>query len=224
MAEHDLFPGRTFDAFLFDMDGTILTSIIAAERVWTLWAQKHGLNVAKFLPTIHGVQTIETIRRQKLPGVDPVAEAHWITSREIEDTHGIDPIPGATAFLKSLPSDRWAIVTSASRDLALKRIQIAGLPMPKILITAEDVPNGKPAPDCFLLGAQRLGLEARNCVVFEDAPAGIAAGEAAGTSVVVITATHTRTLDTTHPTVPGYTTLKAHSLSDGRLSILNKTD
>nr|WP_269530452.1 HAD family hydrolase [Asaia astilbis] len=135
MAEHDLFPGKSFDAFLFDMDGTILTSIIAAERVWTLWAQKHGLDVAKFLPTIHGVQTIETIRRQKLPGVDPVAEAHWITSRELEDTQGIDPIPGATAFLKSLPEDRWAIVTSASRDLALKRIQIAGLPLPKILIT-----------------------------------------------------------------------------------------
>ena len=221
MAEHDLFPGKAFDAFLFDMDGTILTSIIAAERVWTLWAQKHGLDVAKFLPTIHGVQTVETIRRQKLPGVDPVAEAHWITSRELEDTHGIDPIPGAKAFLNSLPEDRWAIVTSASRPLALKRIQTAGLPMPKVLITAEDAPNGKPAPDCFLLGAQRLGFEAKNCAVFEDAPAGIKAGEAAGASVVVITATHTHEVDAPHPTtVPDYEALKAHRLPDGRLSIL----
>lgn len=223
MAEHDLFPGKSFDAFLFDMDGTILTSIIAAERVWTLWAQKHGLDVAKFLPTIHGVQTIETIRRQKLPGVDPVAEAHWITSRELEDTQGIDPIPGATAFLKSLPADRWAIVTSASRDLALKRIQIAGLPLPKILITAEDAPNGKPAPDCFLLGAQRLGFEAKNCAVFEDAPAGIQAGEAANASVVVITATHTHKVDVSHPAVPGYDALKAQQNGDGRLSILGST-
>ncbi|WP_336763263.1 HAD-IA family hydrolase [Asaia sp. VD9] len=220
MAEHDLFPGKAFDAFLFDMDGTILTSIIAAERVWTLWAQKHGLDVEKFLPTIHGVQTIETIRRQKLPGVNPVAEAHWITSRELEDTHGIDPIPGATAFLNSLPADRWAIVTSASRELALKRIEIAGLPLPTILITAEDAPNGKPAPDCFLLGAERLGFKAENCAVFEDAPAGIKAGEAAGASVVVITATHTHEVDVPHPTVPGYEALKAHRLPDGRLSIL----
>ncbi|WP_025885878.1 HAD family hydrolase [Asaia prunellae] len=209
MAEHDLFPGKAFDAFLFDMDGTILTSIIAAERVWTLWAQKHGLDVEKFLPTIHGVQTIETIRRQKLPGVDPAAEAHWITSREMEDTHGIDPIPGARAFLTSLPQDRWAIVTSASRELALKRIRIAGLPLPEVVITAEDVPNGKPAPDCFLLGAQRLGFKAENCVVFEDAPAGIKAGEAANASVVVITATHKHEMDVPHPTVPGYEALRS---------------
>lgn len=222
MAEHDLFPGKAFDAFLFDMDGTILTSIIAAERVWTLWAQKHGLDVETFLPTLHGVQTIETIRRQKIPGVDPVVEAHWITSREMEDTHGIDPIPGARAFLESLPEDRWAIVTSASRDLALRRIQIAGLPMPKVLITAEDAPNGKPAPDCFLLGARRLGFEADHCVVFEDAPAGIQAGEASGAEVVVITTTHRHKVDVAHPAVPGYEALRVRRLPDGRLSLLGQ--
>ncbi|GBQ13230.1 HAD family hydrolase [Swaminathania salitolerans] len=222
MTEHDLFPGKAFDAFLFDMDGTILTSIIAAERVWTLWAQKHGLDVGKFLATIHGVQTIETIRRQNLPGVDPVEEARWVTSREMEDTQGIDPIPGAIAFLNSLPADRWAIVTSASRDLALRRIRTAGLPLPGLLITAEDAPNGKPAPDCFLLGAQRLGFEAKNCVVFEDAPAGIRAGEAAGASVVVITTTHTHAVDVPHPTVPGYEALEARRMADGRLSLLGR--
>jgi len=184
------FSGQRFAAFLFDMDGTILTSIAAAERVWSAWAKRHGLDVAAFLPTIHGRRAIDTVRHAALPGVDPVAETARITQDEIDDVEGIEAITGAAHFLASLGSKHWAIVTSAPRALALRRIQAAGLPMPEHLITSDDIEHGKPAPDCFLLAAQRLGVEARQCLVFEDAPAGIAAGHAAGASVLVVTATH----------------------------------
>jgi mannitol-1-/sugar-/sorbitol-6-phosphatase len=203
-----LFPDHHIDAFLFDMDGTILTSIVAAERVWARWARKHGLDVEAFLPTLHGVRTIETVKRQNLP-VDPEAEARWITEQEMVDTDGITEIPGAARFLASLPDHGWAIVTSATRDLALRRIEIAGLPMPPVLVTSEDVVRGKPEPDCFLLGAERLGVAIEDCVIFEDAPAGIQAAEASGAQVVVITHTHREPMSTPHLTVPGYDALEA---------------
>lgn len=222
MSERHLFPDRRFDGFLFDMDGTVLTSIIAAERVWGEWGHKHGLDVAELLRTLHGVRTIETVKRQNIPGIDPEAEAQWIIDRELEDTDGIDEIPDARRFLNSLPADRWALVTSASRALAERRLKIAGLPTPPIFITAEDVTRGKPAPDPFLLGAQKLGMDAKNCVVFEDAPAGIAAGEAAGAAVVVITHTHTHEVETRWPRVPGYGDLKARQEADGRLSLFSE--
>ena len=153
--------GRTFGALLFDMDGTILNSIAAAERAWTAWAERHGLDVAAFLPTIHGVRGIETITRLALPGVDPAAEAHAILLAEIEDVDGVAAIEGAAAFLGSLPADRWAIVTSSPRRLALRRLAAAGLPMPAVLVTAEDVERGKPAPDCFLLRPSAWGRGSR---------------------------------------------------------------
>ncbi|MDG4898091.1 HAD-IA family hydrolase [Mesorhizobium sp. WSM4976] len=199
-----MFSGSKFAAFLFDMDGTVLNSIAAAERVWTKWAGRHGLDVATFLPTIHGKRAIETIGGLMLPGVDAVAEADALLKAEADDLEGIIPIPGAVAFLESLPPERWTIVTSAPRELALLRIEAAGIPVPAMMVTAEDVTRGKPAPDCFLLAAKRLGVEARDCLVFEDAPAGIAAGEASGASVMVIGATHVHPLVTPHPTIRSY--------------------
>jgi sugar-phosphatase len=200
-------PTRGYAAYLFDMDGTILTSIASAERTWTAWAIAHGLDVATFLPTIHGVQSVETIRRLNLPGIDPVVEAAAITAAEMLDVDDVTPIAGADRFLASLPPHRWAVVTSAPRDLAKVRLAAAGIPMPPLLISADDVANGKPAPDCFLLAAERLGVAAVDCLVFEDAPAGIAAAEAAGCDVVVVTATHGHPLATRHPTTEGYAEL-----------------
>jgi sugar-phosphatase len=195
---------RSYTAFLFDMDGTLLTSLESAERVWAAWAERHGLDVDTFLPTIHGVQSVETIRRLNLPGIDPVAEAAEITRREIEDVAGIHPISDAARFLAALPPTRWAVVTSAPRALATARLAAAGLPVPSVIITAEDVANGKPAPDCYLLAARRLGTRAADCLVFEDSPAGIAAAEAAGADVVVVTSTHRRPFETSHPAILDY--------------------
>ncbi|RWO43431.1 MAG: HAD family hydrolase [Mesorhizobium sp.] len=199
-----MFAGRKFAALLFDMDGTVVNSIAAAERVWADWARRQDLDVAAFLPTIHGVRAIETIARLALPGVDPMREADALLQAEVADIDGILPIAGAAAFLASLPPERWAIVTSAPRELALLRIAAAGIPLPATLVAAEDVSRGKPAPDCFRLAAERLAVDARDCLVFEDAPAGIAAAEAAGATVVVISATHQHPLQTPDAAIAGY--------------------
>lgn len=209
-----MFEGRRFAAFLFDMDGTVLDSTGVADRVWGAWAQRQGLDVAAFLPTMYGVRSVETIRRQGLPGIDPELEAEAILKAEMEDIAGIIPIEGAGTFLASLPPERWAIVTSAPRVLAVRRIQVAGLPLPDVLIAAEDVSRGKPAPDCYQLAAQRLGVDPQVCLVFEDAAAGIAAAEAAGASVVVISATHAHAIDSAHPTLASYH--RARVVADGQ--------
>lgn len=204
MNVHQHFLSSTFDAVLFDMDGTILTSIKATERVWGAWGLKHGLDLDAFLPTIHGVRAIDTIRKLNLPGVDADVEAAEIMRAEIEDTDGIEQIAGAADFLASLPTDRWAVVTSAPRALAERRIAAAGLPTPPKMITAEDVEKGKPQPDCFLTAARRLGADPARCLVFEDAPAGITAAETAGCVVVVISATHRHPLATHHIQIADY--------------------
>ena len=213
-------PDRAYAAFLFDMDGTILSSIAAAERVWARWAERHGLDVAAFLPTIHGMRSVETVRRLNLPGVDAEAEAAAITAAEMVDVDGISAIAGVAAFMAALPADRWAVVTSAPRELARRRIAAAGLPVPPLLIAAEDVTQGKPAPDCFLLAASRLGVRASDCLVFEDAPAGIAAADAAGASVLVITATHAHPLDTRHPGIGDYAGIAPRIDADGGLRLV----
>jgi sugar-phosphatase len=208
-------PDRSFSAFLFDMDGTILTSIKAAERVWGQWAKGHGLDVAAFLPTIHGKRTEETIRALELPGVDPVREAAFITRAEIEDVAGIEAIAGAAAFLASLPEGRWAIVTSAPRLLAEARIAAAGLPMPEVLVAAEDVERGKPAPDPFLLGARKLGVAPADCLVFEDTLAGLQSAAAAGMASIVVTTTHSHPLETGVTAVLDYEDLRVVTAPDG---------
>lgn len=190
--------GRTFAAFLFDMDGTILSSIAAAERVWGNWARRHGLDVDAFMETIHGVRAEETIRRQDIPGIDVAAEVAAVTQAEMYDLGGVEAIAGAARFLAMLPPERWAIVTSATRALAERRLAAAGLTPPSVFITGDDVANGKPAPDCFLLGAKRLGVAPADCLVFEDAPAGIEAAEAAGMAVVVVKAVNP------HPVAAAY--------------------
>jgi mannitol-1-/sugar-/sorbitol-6-phosphatase len=195
---------RRFAAFLFDMDGTILDSLAVANRVWSGWAERHGLDAAPILAAMHGVQAIQTVRRFAPAGVDAAAEAEAITRAEVDDVDGIVEIAGARRFLSALPAHRWAVVTSAPRRLAVRRLEAARLPMPDVLVTADETARGKPAPDCFIAAAAALGVDARDCLVWEDAPAGIAAAEAAGASVVVVGATHAHRLDSVHPMVRDY--------------------
>jgi sugar-phosphatase len=210
---------RTFAALLFDMDGTILTSIKSAERVWTAWAARHGLDVHTFLPTLHGKRTHDTIRQLGLPGVDPIAEAAWVTAAEIEDVADIEAIHGAADLLASLPPERWGIVTSAPRALAKARLAAAGLPSANLLVAAEDVERGKPAPDPFLLGARKLGFAPAECLVFEDTQAGLQSAKAAGMESIVVTLTHTHPMETDVFGVLDYADLRVVRSADGRLKI-----
>ncbi|WHU02077.1 HAD-IA family hydrolase [Sphingomonas sp. NIBR02145] len=192
-------PSRSFAAFLFDMDGTLVNSMAVVDRVWRAWAARHGVETDPLMAALHGVRAIETIRRFAPAGVDAEAETEALTQAEIDDIEGLAEVGGAAAFLARIPAGRWALVTSAPRALALRRLEAAGIPRPEVVITAEDVAHGKPAPDCFLLGAERLGVEIADCLVWEDSLAGLAAADAAGAAAVVITETHHEVMDTPHP-------------------------
>ncbi|MEG8024635.1 HAD-IA family hydrolase [Sphingomonas aurantiaca] len=209
------FPTRTYAAFLFDMDGTIPN----LDRVGRAHLDQMGNRARPRRRDVRADDPRGAIGRDGkaagLPGVDPVAEAAAITAAEMEDVDDIAPIAGAAAFLASLPPERWTIVTSAPRALAEVRLKAAGLPVPATMIAADDIPNGKPAPDCFLVAAERLGVAAGDCLVFEDAAAGITAGEAAGADVLVITATHSHGVEMAHPTVVDYVRLSVTVREDG---------
>lgn len=201
------------------MDGTILSSVAAAERVWANWAQRHGLDVDTFLRTVHGVRAIDTIRNSGVANLDIEAEADRVLEAEIADLDGVEPIDGAAAFLASLPPQQWGIVTSAPARLAHTRIRAAGLPQPHMLVSGDDVSRGKPAPDAFALGARRLGCEASECVVFEDAVAGIESAEAAGATVVVVTAMHAAPQRDRHARIRDYRGLRVQQRTDGCLDL-----
>jgi sugar-phosphatase len=201
------------------MDGTIVNSRASAERIWGAWAAAHGLDVGKFLPTMHGARAVDTIAKLGLPGVDAEAEALAVTQAETVDVEGIVEIPGAARFLCSLPPDKWAVVTSAPLDLATRRLQAAGISPPHVLVTAEDISAGKPSPEGYLLAAKRLGVDAVDCLVFEDAPVGILAGEAAGATVMVVTSSHPQPVDTAHASIDDFNGLVATIDEEGFLRI-----
>jgi mannitol-1-/sugar-/sorbitol-6-phosphatase len=183
------------DAVLFDMDGTIVDSRAIVERTWLGWATEHGIPVEAALKVAHGRRTFETMQLLA-PEVATPEEAARLDALEEEQQGGEAAIPGALELLSSLPRDRWAVVTSAGRALALRRIARVGLPTPALVIGADDVAAGKPNPEGYLKGVQRLGVDPRRCVVFEDTPPGAEAGRSAGARVVGLT--------TTYSTLPRY--------------------
>lgn len=207
------------DALLFDMDGTLIDSTAVTKRVWGRWAEKRGLESKGFIERIHGIRAVDVLRGLNLQDVDPVSEARKIEEAEMNDITGIVPVPGAIELLQSLPRERWAIVTSAPLELARRRMQAAGVPFADIVVSGEDVARGKPDPACYILGASRLGFDVGNCVVFEDAPAGIAAADAAGASLVVITFTHAGIPVAGRRCIADFRGIRATSGADHRLSL-----
>ena len=175
-------------ALLFDMDGVLIDSTPAVERVWRGWAVEHGFDPDEAVGRAHGRPSLTTVR-EYLPNSDYAAENREIERREMEDLEGVVFLPGARELLNALPQGRWTIVTSCTRPLAEVRLRAAGLPMPERLVTSSDVTHGKPDPEPFLKAALCLGFAASDCVVLEDAPAGIRSGKAAGARVIAFRTT-----------------------------------
>jgi sugar-phosphatase len=178
------------DAVLFDMDGTLVNSNACVEAVWRAWAARHRLDADALLQDAHGRQNQETILRFA-PHLNTPSE-HARLERAAEDCRDVVAVAGAHALLRALASERWAVVTSAWQRLAEIRLGCAGLPLPRVLITADQVSRSKPDPEGYLVAAERLGVPPAACVVVEDAPAGIEAGLAAGMRVVGVATTHRR--------------------------------
>lgn len=176
-------------AVLFDLDGVLVDSTPAVSRVWGRWAQEQGIDPERVIATAHGRRSIETIR-MVAPQLDAEQENLTVERREIAEREGVTALPGSAALLHALPPERFAVVTSATRALALARLNYAGLPAPSRLITADDVVNGKPSPEPYLKGAVLLGAAPADCLVFEDTPAGIQAARVAGMKVVALLTTY----------------------------------
>jgi sugar-phosphatase len=170
-------------AVLFDLDGVLVDSGTAIERSWLRWSAEHGLPAQTVLAACHGRPSAETIAAVA-EHLDAGEEAARLEQQQAADTAELTRCRGAAKLLTALPPGSWAIVTSGSRPLAVSRLRAVRLPVPEVLVTADDVTNGKPAPEGYLKAAKKLGVPARNCVVVEDSASGVNAGKAAGCRVV----------------------------------------
>jgi mannitol-1-/sugar-/sorbitol-6-phosphatase len=178
-------------AVLFDLDGVLIDSTPAVARVWHGWAVEHGLDPETVIHMAHGRPSRTTIR-ELLPESDIDHEDREVERREMADLDGVVLLPGAGQLLHSLPPERWTIATSCTRALAEVRLRTAGLPVPKTMVTSSDVKIGKPDPEPYLKAAAKLGFAASDCIVVEDAAAGVRAGKAAGARVIAFLTTMNR--------------------------------
>jgi len=179
------------DAVLFDLDGVLVDSTACTVRLWRRWAAEHDLDHDEIMRVVHGRPTIETIRFVA-PHLPAEEEATRFDAAEAFDTDGVTGIEGAAQLVRFLPSDAWAVVTSGTRDTAMTRLTHTGLPIPSVLVTADDVNRGKPDPEAYLLAAAKLGVKPERCVVVEDAPVGVSAAHSAGMRVVAVETTHSQ--------------------------------
>lgn len=177
---------------LFDMDGVLADSLGSVRRSWRRWAAEYSVADAATLDIPHGTRAVDIIRLLR-PDLDEAAvrvALRRIDEMELADLDGVVALPGAAELLRSLPPDRWVIVTSARKELVVARLGAAGLAVPDRLVTADDVREGKPHPEPYLKGAAVLGVAAADCIVLEDAPGGVKAGKAAGCRVIGVVSSH----------------------------------
>jgi len=201
--------------FLFDLDGVLVDSRAVVERTCRRWALRHQLDPEQVLRIAHGRRTRDTVKAAA-PHLETDREVAWLDAAELADVAGLSAVPGTRQFLDALPANSWAVVTSCGRALAELRLTSVGLPIPPILVTSEDVSQGKPAPDGYRLAAKRLGLDPAACIVFEDAPAGIAAARGAGARVIALT-TMLAAPDIVgaDATIPDFTAIHVRQAHDG---------
>lgn len=210
---------REFDALLFDIDGTLVDSTPAVERIWHAWGRERGIDPERILAVSHGRRAADTIR-DFLPAEEVADGVRLLQELEAKDTDGVVALPATQELLAELPARRWAAVTSGDAPLMRRRLSMSGLPIPEVLVGAEDVEQGKPDPSGYLQAAQRLGVPIENCLVIEDAPAGIRAGRSAGATVLGTATSHPAgALGEADDVVEDLTHLEAEVLPDGRIRV-----
>jgi sugar-phosphatase len=204
---------------LFDMDGVLVSSIGSVERCWRLWAEHYNVDAEWALKITHGRRAIDTIRTLR-PDIDAEEGLRYVEDMEIEDKADLKVLPGVAELLAALPPKSWTIVTSATERLATARLLHAGLKLPEIMITANQVTNGKPHPEPYMMGAALLGFSPAECVVVEDAPSGVGAGKAAGSRVLGLLTSHSaEEIREADWVIPSLADLKSDVMSDGRLRL-----
>jgi len=176
-------------AILFDLDGVLVDSTGSVGRQWRIWARERGVDEEKVMAIAHGVRAVEVIRTVA-PHLDAENEVRSLEAREADDRDGVAVMPGALALVRTIPPGHWCVVTSGSRYLASARLRLAGIPVPDVMVTADDVVNGKPHPEPYLKGAELLGVDPKECLVIEDAPAGIRSAHAGGMKVIGLASTY----------------------------------
>ncbi len=176
-------------AMLFDLDGVLVNSTGSVDRQWRLWAREQGIDEERLMAIAHGVRAVEVVRAVA-PHLDAEAEVGKLESREVADHDGVAVMPGAIELIRAIPAGHWGVVTSGRRHLATGRLKLAGIQIPKIMVTADDVTSGKPHAAPYLKGAQLLGFDPEDCLVIEDAPAGIRSAHAAGMKAMGLTSTY----------------------------------
>ena len=196
------------------MDGTLVDSTAVVERAWAWWAKRHRLSLAEILRFSHGRPTAATFEHFQ-PGVDHTLELAEMVAFEETELDGIRAVPGAETVVQAAQQGAWAVVTSAPRKLAFKRISAAGLPLPRVLVPIDEIHNGKPDPEGFLLAAERLGVDPNDCLVFEDTRPGIQAGLNAGMQVIGLLTTMTAADLAHQPLTKDFRDVSVTALPDG---------
>jgi len=216
--------GLRIEAILFDIDGTLVDSVPVAERTWRtspadmVWRLRKSCKAATVVET-------RTPCRCSFRAAPCQLQCKEILEMELSDLVDISALPGAAELLERLPAGRWAAVTSGPRVLMEARLRSAGLPVPEVLITAEDVRGGKPDPECFLLAAAELGVQPADCVVVEDAPAGVAAGCAASAVTLAVTTSHPLAeLNEAHAVLTDLTRITVDMADDGLVLRLSSVE
>lgn len=175
----------TTRAILFDMDGTLVDSTVKVEQLWHKWCAMRDIDPASVMAIQHGARSSDTMRAVA-PHLDIASESAWMDASEAADCEGVVEVRGACALVAQVPAERWAIATSAGRSTALARLAHCAIPVPPTMVCADDVRAGKPDPEIYRMAAARLGFDPANCLVFEDAPAGVASALAADCAVVQV--------------------------------------
>src|SRR5215472_8702894 len=201
------------EALLFDLDGVLVDSTTCIEAMWRQWSLQHGLDPACVLGIAHGRRALEIVRIAA-PHLNAVAESATLVEAEARATAGIGEVSGARELLHRLPADRWAVVTSGVRAVAEHRLRFVGLPMPAVMVCADEVRTGKPDPEGYLAAAARLGRAPRECIVVEDAPLGVDAARAGGMRAIAVATTYPATAFVGHTAI-------VHALRELTLRVRN---